>query len=77
MEEYLEDKEFPVWFDYEVYNDTWDLSRAAERALSIDSDQASSFLGREGKYMIFSVWFKITSGGDIKGPYRLKQGEKL
>lgn len=69
--------DFPVWFDYEIYNDTWDLNRAAQRALDIDDEDARQFFGQSGKYMVFSVWFKITENGDIKGPYREKEGEEL
>lgn len=73
----MKDDNFPVWFDYEIYNDNWDLSRAAQRALNLDDEGAKSFLGNSGKYMVFSVWFKITSGGNIKGPFKSKKGEKL
>lgn len=69
--------DFPVWFNYEIYNDAWDLNRAARRALDINDEEAKGFLGRQGKYMVFSVWFKITENGDIKGPYREKEGEEL
>ena len=68
-----DDVDFPFWFKYEVYNDTWDLGRNAQYAMDLSDDEMPEI----GKYMVFTVWFKVVESREIKGPYTDKNGDRL
>ncbi len=68
------DLDFPLWIDVEHYEDNWEMVERVNWATGIDMDKIPS---DEMKYTVFSVWFKITEGGLVKGPYDEKRGEKI
>jgi len=65
--------DFPHWFSYEIYNDTWDLGRNAQYSMDLPDEE----MPNTGKYMVFTVWFKVLENGEIEGPYTDKEGDKL
>jgi len=69
-----EDVDFPLWIEYESYNDTYRLGKIVERRTGVPADNIPIY--RDMKYTVFTVWFKITEDS-VEGPYRSKEGEKL
>lgn len=66
--------DFPIWIEFESYNDHYELGRAVERETGVDLDDIP--IARELKYCVFYSYWKITENG-VEGPYDEKRGEKL
>jgi transcription elongation factor Elf1 len=69
-----ERQDFPLWIEFESYNDHYELGSCVERQTGLDTDDIP--IARDLKYAVFSVYYKITENG-VEGPYREKGGEKL
>ena len=71
-----EDVDWPVWIEYESYNDTWRMYDLFLRQTGIHEDAMPDGF-TEMKYTVFSVWFKITEDGTVHGPYDDRNGELI
>ena len=70
-----EEKDFPVWESYEIYEDDYQLYRSL--TYGYDKDTVPGKLKEETKYNVFKVWYKIYKNGKVEGPYKSKKGEKI
>lgn len=67
--------DFPVWIDWESYNDSWDMLRKFQYKTGLHDSAADGLT--DMKYTVFSVWFRIDEDGSVNGPYDEKRGELI
>lgn len=70
----FENLDFPVWVEWESYNDTYGLLENFCYHTGLDHEDVP--IAREMKYTVFCVWYKVTEDG-VEGPYSEKGGELL
>lgn len=70
--------DFPVWVEVEHYDDKYGFKRKFLRSVGLyDGEFNGDPSGREMKYCVFTVWFKVTEDGKMKGPYGKRGGELI
>lgn len=75
-----DDQDFPLWIEWESYNDTYGLLRSLEHQSEAHHETIPDEFGESGspfKYTVFTVWFKVTANGNVGGPYDEKRGELI
>lgn len=69
-----ESLDFPLWIEWESYEDNWGMLRHVERQTGVPEDRIPA---GEMKYTVFCVWYKVEEDGTVKGPYDSRGGEKI
>jgi len=75
----FDEDDLPIVFSYEVYDDGWQLwNRFAQDYWGVYELNGSDVSGLpeqfpDLKYCVFTVWFKITDGYDLEGPFLSKE----
>lgn len=65
-----DDIDFPVWIEYEAYDDTFSLLRSFEYQTNLHRGDHDGTPGlRDFKYTVFCVWYKVEKDGTVTGPY--------
>jgi len=67
-----EDCDFPLWIEYEHYEDNYEMLRKVEYQTNLLQDRIPA---GEMKYTVFTAWFKIDEDGSVEGPYDSRGGE--
>lgn len=70
-----DDIDFPVWIEWESYNDTWRMYDKFFRKTGLHEDVTVDL--RDMKYTVFHVWFRVDEDGSVEGPYDSKRGELI
>lgn len=68
------DLDFPIWVEWESYNDTYGLLDNFCYQTGLEHEDVP--IARDMKYTVINVWFKVTRDG-VEGAYDEKNGEKL
>lgn len=73
------DINFPVWVEHEFYDDTYELLRDFEHQTGFNSNMDDNDAPglREFKYTTMLVWYKVTEGGSVTGPYANKGDQEM
>jgi len=72
-----DDLEFPVWIEWESYNDNWNFMREFYRRTGLYKGDYDGAVTDEMKYTIFCVWFRVDEDGSVVGPFDAKEGQRL